>query len=250
MIKMFKKDKLLLEFADKIYNDMSVIRYYRGEIPIVNSVSFYHVARARSLLKSICILYRNKQFPDAPILLRALIEVFIRLSWILHSRPEENCRRYADMAIVLRTRAAFKSKTDIPEFLLKEGKRYQKRYEEACKIAKQYGYDNILNIRKWNSKSLADMARETGAIREYEILYDYYSERGHIGPGADVDYLTIGNTGLVPRQTGNEYLLIWAIDMAIKTWAIGCKGMNGPFSDATFARLEFDKITKNVLKQF
>jgi hypothetical protein len=148
------KAKLLLEFADKIYNDMSVIRYYRGEIPIVNSVSFYHITRARSLLKSIYILYRKKQFPDVSILLRTLIEVFIRLSWILLSDAEGKCRRYADMAIVLRTRSAFKSKADISEFLMNEGERYKKRYEEACTIAKQYGYKSIFDVRKWSTKIL------------------------------------------------------------------------------------------------
>lgn len=249
MIKSLESNAAFLEFAKKLLVETAVILHYKSGVPIVRSVSFFHIARARSLLRSIVILYEKGQQPDVAILLRALIEVYIRLAWILLDKPEEKARRYADMATVIRVRSVLKSKPDIPSFLKTAGDKFEKRYRKAVVIATKYKYKDILEVKKWVPNSIREMASETGCDYEYETLYDYYSESGHIGPAADIYYRILPNGGLLPRQTEHTFLLIWAIDLTIKTWSIGCKGMNGPFSNAVYARLEFDKIYKQILEK-
>jgi hypothetical protein len=213
---------------------------------IVKAVSFYHLQRARTILKSICILFKEKQFPDVPVLVRTLLEIYVRISWILKDNQIEKAQRYADMDEVLRIRAVLKTKANIEEFLKTAEEDFKKQYDKALETAKKYKV-NILSNKKWNPTSIKEMATDLGYTYEYNVLYDHLSERCHIGPVSSFDYYNIGNYGIAIRPEGNKTLLFFSIDYSIKTWAITCKGMGAFFKDVTYARMEFSKLVQTLL---
>jgi uncharacterized radical SAM superfamily Fe-S cluster-containing enzyme len=202
-------ENLLLEFAQKIYEETSVISVTDRTRNIVNAVSFYHLQRARTILKSICILFKGKQFPDVPVLVRTLLEIYIRISWILMDNSNEKAQRYTDMDEVLKIRAVLKTKANVEEFLKTAEEGFKKQFDKAVKTAQKYKV-NILDNKKWNSTSINKMATDLGYTYEYDVLYDYLSERCHIGPVSSFDYYNIGNYGIAIRPEGNKTLLLFS----------------------------------------
>jgi hypothetical protein len=269
-----ESSKQLLVFASKLYYSTSNIPVSRIGDQLLKSVSFYHMTRARSLLKSISLLYRAGQYPDIHVLLRTLLEVYIRLSWILFGDANAKAERFSNMDTVLRIRAHLKDINsqikDIDNRLKEiqnwpeEAKRLQKekgnlrwyianadskfrgKYKKAMKIALKYKYKGIMNIGSWHQKKFNKMAEEVGCSYDYDVWYNWFSERGHIGPGAGIDYYIIKPGGLAPRNDGNEMLLTHGIDYFFKTWAVACKGMNAKFTNLTYAYLEFEDIYSHI----
>lgn len=246
---------LLLTFCEEIYEQTKDVSASRSAPIIVRNVFFVFLAKARTLLKSITLLYKNGQYPPASVLLRSLLELYIQAKWISEKDVVGLTTRYAELATVSRLRAFYKTKPDLDAYLHSCSDEEKKRFDEKTRIAKAYGYESLMKVKDWRPQtskghpiSVSQMAKDVGLDYEYQVTYNKLCETTHIGPGSDTDYQIVSSNGLVPCIPDPPIELYESISYFVNIYLLANRHMGQTYTDAVYMRLRLNKFAEIVLK--
>lgn len=247
--------KLIENFCEELYLETECIRASVKANIVVRDVFFLFFAKARTLLKSIVILSREKQFPTIPILLRSLLENYIQIKWIDENDTVGLTKRYADLSNVIRMRAYFRTLPDWQQCVsTSQDQQFLQRFHLNTSIAKQYGYANIIEVRDWRPPTskgkritIADMARLTDLVYDYNVVYNRLCETTHGGPGSDLDYEVIPQgQGLVPHESLEPTQLVCAASYFLNIYALTNKAMGQSYKEVTYQKLKYERIIEQI----
>ena len=218
--------KDLFDLADRIIEKSIPILIGKEVDTTLKEVTLYHFVRSLRLVRSVKILCMAGCATEANVLLRSLLNLTINIGWIVNKEVDKRVQRFVEFEPVKKYLNGEKLKTfgSIPE---EEKRKYSNFHKKDCEdFMKKYHIENIgvLNTRGWSGKSISEMAKEIGAISDYQILYNMLSDLEHTGPHSASQFLerteTTRTMRLEPSEEGIANSLLTSLHYYIKVLEI------------------------------
>lgn len=194
---LYQKYSELFNFADELIKTALAILNGQQDNTLDRGITAFHFVRAIYLLDGIRILCEEGYAPEALVILRSFLNLYINIKWLTADDSTRRMQRYADFEVIFK-----KKSIDVLE---KYGLSGNDRREED-RATQDKKFKNIMNkyklnsnnwseLTQWSGESIFKMAKKVNLEREYDIVYSYLSDIEHTGPASVRRYLEKSKNG-------------------------------------------------------